>query len=512
MNTSTDATNNTSDAALETRAQTEVAAAAAAGEADKATFWFTIGLLVKQVPMLARALVEGPQRANRTRGLDIFIRFFRESSKSPDMNVYRARSILGALDKLGETRKKVALKGATFTPRTWTATLDASAAAAAPAATDAAGAPLPVVALRSSLAAKYPLRTPSTWQVSAEWTVNNEATYDPDRVVMYLHGGAYCFSSAASYRHFVGPLAKRLGRRVFNVEYRLAPESVFPDALHDAVSAFLYLTEVEGIAPRNIVFMGDSAGANLAMVTMLFLRDHGYPLPGGAALLSPWSDLAHNLPSYFENAKYDYINPFDESPNMNPVALLCGRRDYHDVVKSEPLLSPVLDSQTAPQLPPIYISTGSDEILLDENVLLAAGLAKRGASVLVHDVHEHQIHVHPFLAPFSNDAARFRSRLHQFITQVADAPAGTFPAPLVEVAYFKDGELVEAGPGRAWAPRWAGIRNVKALDWDAAEIATSAVLPAPEPLDAETKAAASNAVDSEAALAEGVTRAAATSA
>jgi acetyl esterase/lipase len=69
----------------------------------------------------------------------------------------------------------------------------------------------------------------------------------------------------------------------------LAPEHPFPAALHDIVLSFLHLIDKEngyGYDPSSILIMGDSAGGGLALSMMLYLRDHGLPLPGAASLLS----------------------------------------------------------------------------------------------------------------------------------------------------------------------------------------------------------------------------------
>jgi acetyl esterase/lipase len=70
---------------------------------------------------------------------------------------------------------------------------------------------------------------------------------------------------------------------------RLAPEHPFPAALQDVVLSFLHLidqNEGYGYDPENIMIMGDSAGGGLALSMMLYMRDHGLPLPGAASLLS----------------------------------------------------------------------------------------------------------------------------------------------------------------------------------------------------------------------------------
>jgi acetyl esterase/lipase len=90
--------------------------------------------------------------------------------------------------------------------------------------------------------------------------------------------------------------------RVLSVDYRLAPETVFPGGLHDSVAAYLYLTADLGVDPASIIVAGDSAGGGLTLALLLYLRDNDMPLPGGAVLQSPWCDLTKSFRSWEENA------------------------------------------------------------------------------------------------------------------------------------------------------------------------------------------------------------------
>lgn len=75
---------------------------------------------------------------------------------------------------------------------------------------------------------------------------------------------------------------------VLAIDYRLAPETKFPGPLHDAVSAYFRLIFDLQIPHNDIIVAGDSAGGGLTLALMMYLRDNGYPLPGGGILMSPW--------------------------------------------------------------------------------------------------------------------------------------------------------------------------------------------------------------------------------
>ena len=118
--------------------------------------------------------------------------------------------------------------------------------------------------------------------------------------------GAYVMFNAITHRPIAIPLSRGANARVFckpsstfrvsvdpiscpsAVNYRLAPETIFPGQLHDVVSSYFHLVDDLHFSPSNIIVAGDSAGGSLCLALMMYLRDHDYPLPGAAILMSPW--------------------------------------------------------------------------------------------------------------------------------------------------------------------------------------------------------------------------------
>ncbi|GAA5976479.1 hypothetical protein JCM11641_001316 [Rhodosporidiobolus odoratus] len=237
----------------------------------------------------------------------------------------------------------------------------------------------------------------------------------PEKVLLYLHGGAHFFSSLETHRYQIQRHARKLGARAFAPSQRLAPQYPFPCALHDALASYLFLiqppTSVPGdlrktplhepVPPESIIISGDSAGGGLALSLLILLRDLGLPMPAGATLISPWVDLAHSFPSVGEDGKGDYIPPngFIFRPDLvwppppNPATrleqTLVGEESLTEngqkvVVRIDeqvqmycpnnmldhPLVSPVNQGSLG-GLPPLYICCGSSELLRDEIIYLA---------------------------------------------------------------------------------------------------------------------------------------------
>jgi epsilon-lactone hydrolase len=221
--------------------------------------------------------------------------------------------------------------------------------------------------------------------VAGEW-VSARATV-PERVMLYLHGGAYVMGSCATHRLFAAALSRVTGLRVLVLGYRLAPEDPFPAALEDAVAGYRWLL-ASGFKPTSIVLAGDSAGGGLALSTLVAVRDAGDPLPVAAVLLSPWTDLATSGASYRTRAKSDIVIKL-------PWALEQRQRYLGNQDARTPLASPLYADLHG--FPPLLIHVGSDEMLLDDSTQLAERARQAGVNVTLF-VGEGMWHVWHFVA------------------------------------------------------------------------------------------------------------------
>ncbi len=207
-----------------------------------------------------------------------------------------------------------------------------------------------------------------------------------DAVILYFHGGAYVLGSARADRHLAGQLARRAKAPVFLAEYRLAPEHLFPAALEDAIAAYRGLAD-EGFTA--IGLSGDSAGGALALAVLSLMvaeaRIGAVPRPRGAAVMSPWTDLALTGESLETQA--------DADPFLTKESLAVAAKSYlgnHDPM--DPRVSPLYGDFT--ELPPVRIHVGEDEVLLDDSRRYAERMAAEGREVQLH-IWEGMTHVFP---------------------------------------------------------------------------------------------------------------------
>ena len=196
---------------------------------------------------------------------------------------------------------------------------------------------------------------------------------DTANTILYFHGGVYVIGSAAQTVPLVSDLARRAHAKAVTVDYRLAPEHPYPAAVDDARAAYEGLL-AQGVDAGQIALAGESAGAGLAVATLLALRDAGMPLPSSAFLMSPYADLTLSGETILENQAID--------PVLTPEGLrlrvpeYVGRADA-----SNPQISPVFGDLGG--LPPLLIQVGSHEILLSDALRLADRAAMAEVPVIL---------------------------------------------------------------------------------------------------------------------------------
>lgn len=177
-----------------------------------------------------------------------------------------------------------------------------------------------------------------------------------DRVIVYTHGGGCVTNSAQSHRKLAAHIAKAAGVYSLILDYRLAPENPFPAQLEDAVAAHRWLRR-QGYTPEHTATAGDSAGANLAISSVLKLRDLGEKLPAAVIAISPWLDMEGVGESFESNANSDALVSRDLSVNMAGLYLGSGS-------PTDPLANPLYADLAG--FPPVFVTVGDAETLMSD--------------------------------------------------------------------------------------------------------------------------------------------------
>ena len=236
----------------------------------------------------------------------------------------------------------------------------------------------------------------------AEITVDG---IEPRHTVLYFHGGVYVLGDAAQAAGLASQIGRRTRATVISVDYRLAPEHPYPAAVDDALAAYQALLD-HGTAPSDIAFAGESAGAGLAIATLVNARDHGLPLPAAALAMSPYADLT--LAGTTMDTKRD------ADPLLSRENLQARIPDYtagHDPALG--LISPIFADLSG--LPPLIIQAGTHEVLLDDAIRLAAQAATADVQVTL-DITPGVPHVFQAYYPILDEAATALDRAGQLLS------------------------------------------------------------------------------------------------
>jgi acetyl esterase len=194
---------------------------------------------------------------------------------------------------------------------------------------------------------------------------------EPAGAFLHLHGGGWTLGENDMQDPRLKRLASETGLTVVSVGYRLAPEHPYPAGPDDCEAAALWLVGPDGKAAVGdagpLAIGGDSAGAHLAVVTLLRLRDR------------------HGITGAFAAAVLQY-GGFDLS--MTPSQRLWGERNLvlsgpilnwfgdqflpaHDrEQRRDPDISPLFAELS--DMPPAVFTVGTEDALLDDTLFMEA--------------------------------------------------------------------------------------------------------------------------------------------
>ncbi|MGX1806682.1 alpha/beta hydrolase [Nocardia sp. NPDC055321] len=191
-----------------------------------------------------------------------------------------------------------------------------------------------------------------------------------DAAVLYLHGGGFTMGSPRMLRPITGLLAETMGTVVYALDYRLAPEHLYPAAIDDATTAYRDLL-ARGIPAERIAVAGDSAGGDLTIELGLRVRDAGLPAPAVLGSICPVLDFSAG------SAAFD-CDPSRE-PLLSPRVIAQFTDAYLPGVSQTRRreLSPLYRDITG--LPPIVLHSATDDPLGGDARRFAELAAKAGA-------------------------------------------------------------------------------------------------------------------------------------
>ncbi len=198
-----------------------------------------------------------------------------------------------------------------------------------------------------------------------------------DIIIYQIHGGGFVAKFSNLYNNTAlhySQICKDAD--VFSVDYRTAPQDIFPCALYDVIEGYEWMLG-QGYDSKQIYLCGESAGGGLCLSLTLWLRDHEKPLPEGIMLSSPWTDMAAEGESYQTKKIEDYLFGYPDASKVPkyPVPIVyAGNHDLYD-----PYLSPAYGDYR--EFPRMLIQTGEAELLLSDSDVVVRKAREQGVDV-----------------------------------------------------------------------------------------------------------------------------------
>ena len=219
-------------------------------------------------------------------------------------------------------------------------------------------------------------------EITGAWTLLPNT--DPNKRLLYIHGGAFTVGSDISHRPLTVQLARRTGMAVFAPNYRLMPENARLDTIKDARAAYDWILEngPDGAASIDkLVLAGDSAGGNLALMLANWARRQASRQPDAVVTFSPTVDATLSSPSMQSNLATDHmlrpmLKPILKMPKL---FLLPAMQHHYSMSPSDPDQSPIYDDLS--NLPPTFIQASADEVLRDDSIRFAHKAKAAGSPV-----------------------------------------------------------------------------------------------------------------------------------
>jgi acetyl esterase len=212
--------------------------------------------------------------------------------------------------------------------------------------------------------------------------------------VVYYHGGGWAYGDLDSHTRMARVLAEATQSRALYVDYRLAPENVYPAAHDDAVAAWRWVVRKSLEDPDfrgPLTVAGDSAGGNLAIAVALREMDAGRRAPDAALMFYSVLSDDVNSPSYLRFAKGYGLNRGGMAKFWEMYAPLPAGESERD----DPYLCPVKASEAKlARLPSLFLNAAGLDPLLCDTLEFAARVEAAGGRF---DLHVHEGVQHGFM-------------------------------------------------------------------------------------------------------------------
>lgn len=193
---------------------------------------------------------------------------------------------------------------------------------------------------------------------------------DYDKIVYYLHGGAWVFDILAAHVEWCDDLVDRLNAKVVLPKYPLGPVYSYKDTYEMLMGLYDEILKED----KPVYIMGDSAGGQLTLAVTSMCKTSGRKMPAGIVPLSPAADMSFTNPDALEVEVRD------------PMLAVYGCVEFakmwaKDLDLNDPSLSLINSDLTG--FPKTLLFASTDDILGPDDFALAEKLEEAGVDVLL---------------------------------------------------------------------------------------------------------------------------------
>lgn len=240
--------------------------------------------------------------------------------------------------------------------------------------------------------------------------------------LLWSHGGGYALGKPEYEDGICERFVLEARCVVVQVDYRLAPEHVYPAAIEDSYAGLKWTADHAAelkIDRSRIAIAGPSAGGGLTAALALMARDRGevpvlFQMP-----LYPMVDDRNDTPSSYEINRKAMPKAWNREDNITAWKWYLGR-DFSGEVP--PYAAPSR-AKDLTGLPPAYLCVGQQDPFRDETIDYAARLARAGVSVELH-VYPGCFHGFDFIANRMEVCERCRAEYIAALKRAFDRAAG----------------------------------------------------------------------------------------
>ncbi|PRS46490.1 esterase [Bacillus sp. GBSC66] len=210
----------------------------------------------------------------------------------------------------------------------------------------------------------------------------NDQTSQKQKVILYIHGGAWTNQPLNFHWWFMDKMAQSLNAKVVAPIYPKVPHYSCQDTYPKILNLYKDLLKTVESA-NQLTIMGDSAGGNISLGLAHLLKKEGLPQPKDIILLSACVDMSLNNPLMFEYAKKD---PILGPEGMEVIAKIWTA----DKNVTDPLISPIYGDFKG--LGKITHFIGTHDMLYPDAIKLDEKLTEQGIDIKTF-VYPEMLHV-----------------------------------------------------------------------------------------------------------------------